>query len=108
MWKSGTDFKSSYLGTLFFFNDIDNAETLFVLFCLNLKLNGVNMKTNKNDFLGARFREKEAKLIRELVELRGESISVFLRRSVLKELGAMDMVNNRAKKALGLEVPKRG
>ena len=61
------------------------------------------MKANKNDFLGARFREKEAKLIRELVELRGESISVFLRRSVLKELGAMDMVDDSVKKALGVK-----
>lgn len=66
------------------------------------------MKTNKNDFLGARFREKEARLIRRLVLQRGESISVFLRRSVLKELAAMDMVDNSTKKALGLEVPKRG
>jgi len=61
------------------------------------------MKTNKNDFLGARFREKEAKLIRELTELRGESISVFLRRSVLKELSSMNMVDKKTQRALGVK-----
>ena len=61
------------------------------------------MKANKNDFLGARFREKEAKVIRELVELRGESISVFLRRSVLKELSSMNMVDKKTRQALGVK-----
>jgi len=61
------------------------------------------MKKNKNDFLGARFREKEAKLIRELTELRGESISVFLRRSVLKELSSMNMVDKKTRLALGVK-----
>lgn len=66
------------------------------------------MTTNKEDYLGARFRKKEADMIRELAELRAESVSTFLRRATLRELSSMDMLDNKTKRALGFEVVERG
>lgn len=65
------------------------------------------MRPKKTEFLGSRFREKEAKLVKEFVELRDETVSTFLRRAALKELSLMGMIDKKTLRVMGIEVPKR-
>jgi hypothetical protein len=58
---------------------------------------------NKTTYLGARFPEGEADLVKEVSRLRGEDISDFLRRAIYRELARLSYLDDKSKKALEVE-----
>lgn len=62
-----------------------------------------------NQIVFARMREEDVKLLRKVCKYRGENISSFVRRAVLKELAELSYLPNSQKKALGImaEEPHR-
>lgn len=60
------------------------------------------IEDNKTFYLGARFPEEEAMLVKEVSKLRGEDISDFLRRAIYRELARLSYLDESSKKALEL------
>ena len=61
------------------------------------------MIDNKAIYLGARFPEEEAKLVKVVSKLRGEDISDFLRRAIYRELARLSYLDAKSKKALEID-----
>lgn len=49
-----------------------------------------------------------ADLLREVSKARGEDVSDFVRRAILRELAQLSFLPDRQKKALGVQVPSIG
>ncbi|MDY6966614.1 MAG: hypothetical protein SVM80_11740 [Halobacteriota archaeon] len=58
--------------------------------------------------IGAKFRRRDAELIREVARLRGGSVSDFLRYAVLKELARLSYLSEDEEKALGVRGDEHG
>lgn len=56
--------------------------------------------------IGLRLRADDKELVRKVCEARGEDISDFVRRAILKELARLSFLSGDQKKALGF--PPRG
>jgi len=55
---------------------------------------------NRTRIIGARFLPKDAGLIKKVCILRGEDISVFVRRAIFRELVRLKFIKGEMKKAL--------
>jgi hypothetical protein len=56
----------------------------------------------KEHQVGIRFPKKDVKLIKKIVNLRGEDMSDFIRRAVYKELAKLGYLPKTRQKALGM------
>lgn len=56
-----------------------------------------------NTNIGVKLEEKHRELLDKVVENRGESLSSFVRRAILKELAELSYLPDEEKKALGIE-----
>jgi hypothetical protein len=56
--------------------------------------------------ISAKFDESDSKLLRQVVELRQEGLSSFVRRAVLLELARLGFLPSDQRQALGFEVAK--
>lgn len=56
----------------------------------------------KYRFIGVKFTESDAKLVKSVAVARGENVSDFVRRSVRKELARLSYLSVEDRKALGL------
>lgn len=57
-----------------------------------------------NVIIGVRIPKEIKKLLERVSKNRGEDISDFVRRSILKELASLSFLSDEEKKALGLKV----
>ncbi|MBI2547616.1 MAG: hypothetical protein HYW23_04195 [Candidatus Aenigmarchaeota archaeon] len=57
---------------------------------------------NRTRVIGVRFQPKQANLLAEVCDSRGEDVSDFVRRSVLTELAKLSYFGVSEKKALGV------
>ena len=59
-------------------------------------------KQRRDAFLGARFPVGDVELVWKATELRGEDVSVFLRRAVRRELSRLSLLDEESRRALEL------
>jgi len=57
----------------------------------------------KEVYIGAKIEPEIRELVRNVAEKRGENISTFLRRALIKELAELSFLPNETKKALGMK-----
>lgn len=57
----------------------------------------------KYKFIGVKFNNKDAELIKSIALARGENVSDFVRLSVRKELARLSYLTKEEKKALGIK-----
>jgi len=62
--------------------------------------------TNLAKVVGVRVTEELYSLLRIVCEARGEDVSDFIRRAVLKELASLSFLSVDQKKALGIKVER--
>ncbi len=55
-----------------------------------------------NNTVFARMKQEHAQLVREVCDNRGEDVSDFIRRAVLKELASLSYLSEAEKKSLGM------
>jgi hypothetical protein len=56
------------------------------------------------DVIALRLSEKDKSLLEKVCKDRGENVSVFVRRSIRKELASLSFLSHDEKKALGVKV----
>lgn len=59
-----------------------------------------------NTTIGVRVTEEDRKILDKVCKLRGEDLSDFVRRAILKELAELGFLSEEKKKALGLQSMK--
>ena len=58
---------------------------------------------NLSSAVGVRITDELADLIRKVSEARGEDVSDFVRRAILRELASLSFLDSEQKKALGVK-----
>jgi hypothetical protein len=64
--------------------------------------------SNLKKVVGVRLTDDLFTLVKTVSRARGEDVSDFLRRSILKELASLDLLPNPQRKALGLHISVNG
>lgn len=59
-------------------------------------------RKNRTEFIITRVTPKQASLLAKVCDSRGEDVSDFVRRAVLRELGKLSYLSKDEKKALGI------
>lgn len=63
--------------------------------------------TDRKSRIGLRISARDAKLVKQVCESRGEDLSDFVRRAIRAELARLSFLTSLDKKALGIH-PKQG
>lgn len=58
----------------------------------------------RNKFIGVKFSEEDARLMKEVATDRGENVSSFIRLAVRKELARLSFFTGMERKALGIKI----